>query len=88
MAIYHPPSFINRYIQEKIAIDNNFAVPMYPTMPTDPNIAYGFTLDQLTGDDPSIKFSFNGSIAIYDRMLKMRRTPFPHIKSEQLLYYF
>lgn len=88
MAIYHPPSFINRYIQEKIAIDHNFAVPMYPTMPTDPNIAYGFTLDQLTGDDPSIKFPFNGSLAIYDRMLKMRRTPFPHIKSEQLLYYF
>jgi hypothetical protein len=26
--------------------------------------------------------------AVYDRMFKMRRKPFPHIKSEQLLYYF
>jgi hypothetical protein len=26
--------------------------------------------------------------AVYDRMLKMRRGPFPHIKYEQLLYYF
>ena len=89
MAIYHPPSFINRYIQEKIAIDNNFAVPMYPTMPTDPNIAYDFTIHDLTEGGPFLApFSFGGSLAIYDRMLKMRRTPFPHIKSEQLLYYF
>ena len=88
MAIYHPPTFINRYLQEKLALNGFGANPMYPTMPTDPNIAYDFTLDQLTGDDPSVKFSFNGSLAIYDRMLKMRRNPFPHIKSEQLLYYF
>jgi hypothetical protein len=24
----------------------------------------------------------------YDRMIRLRRSPFPHIKTEQLLYYF
>ncbi len=88
MAIYHPPTFINRYLQEKLASSSFGANPMYPSMPTDPDIAYGFTMDQLVGDDNNIRYDFNGSLAIYDRMLKMRRTPFPHIKSEQLLYYF
>jgi hypothetical protein len=88
MAIYHPPTFINRYLQEKLASSGFGANPMYPSMPTDPNIAYGFTMDQLIGDDPTVRYDFDGSLAIYDRMLKMRRTPFPHIKSEQLLYYF
>lgn len=88
MAIYHPPTFINRYLQEKIATLGLGATPMYPTMPTDFSISDGFTMDQLIGDDPTVRYNFNGSAAIYDRMLKMRRAPFPHIKSEQLLYYF
>lgn len=88
MAIYHPPTFINRYLQEKLAANGFGANPMYPSMPTSPDLAYGFTMDQIVGDDPTIRYDFKGSLAIYDRMLKMRRMPFPHIKSEQLLYYF
>lgn len=88
MAIHYPPAFINRYLQEKLAVNGFGATPMYPSVPTDPDIAQGFTLDQLTGDDPSVRFGFQGNLAIYDRMLKMRKKPFPHIKSEQLLYYF
>jgi hypothetical protein len=29
-----------------------------------------------------------GRFAVYDRMFRMRRQAFPHIKCEQLLYYF
>jgi hypothetical protein len=88
-AIYHPPTFINRYLQEKLALAFNSAVPMFPTMPTDLNAATdGFTLNQLIGDDPTVRFQFGGATAIYDRMFRMRRSAFPHTKSEQVLYYF
>tara|TARA_B110000503_G_scaffold1165_2_gene1528 strand:+ start:6001 stop:6516 length:516 start_codon:yes stop_codon:yes gene_type:complete len=76
MAIYYPPVFINAYLAEKIPeqFGNDFILPFFPTSPTD--------IDTLTEQFP------DGIGAIYDRMFKMRRSPFPHIKSEQLLYYF
>lgn len=89
MAISYPPIFINTYLQQKLGQAGFGATPMFPTVPTDPDaFADGFTLDQLAGDDPTVRFTFGGQIAIYDRMFKMRRGPFPHIKGEQLLYYF
>lgn len=89
MATSYPPIFINTYLQQKLGEAGFGATPMFPTVPTDPDsFVDGFTLAQLTGDDPTVRFTFGGQIAIYDRMFKMRRGPFPHIKSEQLLYYF
>lgn len=83
--IDHPPSFINAFLQQKLGPDFG-AIPMFPTVPTDMiSMAEGFTLQDLT---EGTRFSFNGNAAIYDRMLRMRRAPFPHIKCEQLLYYF
>jgi hypothetical protein len=78
MAMSYPPIFINKYLAEKVAeeFDGNFTLPFFPTMPTD--------IDALTETFPLS----NGTFAVYDRMFKYRRTPFPHIKSEQLLYYF
>lgn len=87
MAIYYPPIFINKYLQEKLAIEGFGAVPMFPTFPSDFSIAQEFTLDVLVGTAAQ-RFQFNGQAAVFDRMFKMRRTPFPHIKCEQLLYYF
>ncbi len=74
----YPPIFINKYLAEKVSsqFDGNFTLPFFPTMPTD--------IDALTETFPLS----NGTFAVYDRMFKFRRTPFPHIKSEQLLYYF
>jgi hypothetical protein len=46
-------------------------------MPTD--------IESLTETFPE---AANDVFAVYDRMLKMRRKAFPHIKSEQVLYYF
>ena len=86
MAIYYPPAFINAYMQEKVStffsanplngFDGDTTLPFFPTSPTD--------IDTLTETFPN----GNGQFAVYDRMFKMRRSPFPHIKSEQLLYYF
>lgn len=83
--IYYPPAFINAYLQEKLASNGFGAVPMYPTYPSDFSIANEFTLNILT---EGTRFQFQGQAAVFDRMFKMRRTPFPHIKCEQLLYYF
>ena len=85
MAISYPPIFINAYLQQKLGPEFG-AVPMFPTVPQDFDIASNMTIDSLTENFG--RFSFNGQLAIYDRMFKMRRTPFPHIKDEQLLYYF
>jgi hypothetical protein len=93
--IHHPPTIINKYLASKI--DPNFELDMdsltlsdpplqgtrtvgttyfFPTLPTD--------IENLTTTFPQS----NEVFAVYDRMFKMRRTPFPYIKCEQLLYYF
>lgn len=87
MAISYPPIFINTYLQQKLGPEFG-AVPMFPTVPTDFDIADQITIEQLAADQPNARFSFDGQVAIYDRMFKMRRQPLPHIKDEQLLYYF
>lgn len=86
MAIHYPPVFINEYLRVKIrdhfrdnpfdGLEGDLTVPFFPTNPTD--------VESLTSSFPSS----NGLFAVYDRMFKLRRKPFPHIKSEQLLYYF
>jgi hypothetical protein len=60
---------------------------MFPTYPNDFSVAEGFTLDVLSGRNVE-RFAFQGQAAVFDRMFTMRNTPFPHIKCEQLLYYF
>lgn len=85
--IHHPPTIINAYLAAKLNSgfnkDNSIGGPQligtsyfFPTLPTE--------IDALTTTFPDS----NGLFAVYDRMFKMRRQPFPHIKSEQLLYYF
>lgn len=83
--IHHPPTLINNYLADKInqsfsstldLLPTDLTWPFFPTMPTD--------IDALTETFPYA----DGRFAVYDRMFKMRRTAFPHIKSEQLMYYF
>ncbi len=81
MAISYAPIFINNYLAEKIVerIPEQFAsnLKFFPTSPTDIN-----ALTESFSDSSTDVF------AVYDRMFKMRRKAFPHIKCEQLLYYF
>jgi hypothetical protein len=67
-----PPAIINAYIKAKIS-----SSPIVPTMPTD--------IDAFTEQFPGGPVNILG---VYDRMFRMRRGPFPHIRCEQLLYYF
>ena len=92
MSISYPPAFLNAYLQEKLpqkyrdlfgnnplnGPEGDLTVPFFPVGPVD--------IHALTETFPSTQ---DGLVfAVYDRMFKMRRKPFPHIKSEQVLYYF
>lgn len=83
MAISYPPIFINNYIREKLGellppANVTVDIPFFPTTPS--------TIEQLTSN--AILNNEGQLFAVYDRMFKMRRRAFPHIKDEQLLYYF
>ena len=75
--IHHPPTIINAYLNAKMDFDSPGQITyFFPTLPTE--------IDSLTETFPQS----TGVFGVYDRMFKMRRTPFPYIKCEQLLYYF
>lgn len=85
MALHAPHLFINKYMQDKIAELSNEGMPFFPTLPTDFNGQVGeiSVITESNGTMPS-----GESMAVYDRMFKLRRQAFPHLKYEQLLYYF
>ena len=71
-----PVLWINKYLQEKIVeLTTLNNIPFFPTGPS--------TLETL-----QTQFPEGGTMAVYDRMFRMRRGAFPHIKCEQVLYYF
>jgi hypothetical protein len=82
-----PVLWINKYLQEKITEvlkaqlgeDESFgaSLPFFPSTPS--------TIDDLT---EYFSESTQGVAATWDRLIKMNRKGFPHIKCEQLLYYF
>ena len=90
-----PILWINTYLQEKlsqIVVDNpdtpqdetvGIGVPFFPSRPA--------SIDELTEQWVVVdgeRLQYSGIMAVWDRLIRMRRSPFPHIKQEQLLYYF
>jgi hypothetical protein len=78
MAISYPPVFINDYLKEKLSGLSGLDIPFFPTSPS--------TIEQLTST--AVVNNDANLFGVYDRMFRMRRKAFPHIKDEQLLYYF
>jgi len=78
--ITSPPVLINNYLSDKLieAFPNMYSAnkpPLFlPTTPSNINAIDNSNADQV--------------FAVYDRMFRLRRSPFPHCKKEQLLYYF
>lgn len=78
-----PMLWVNTYIQEKLSSYLSIGVPFFPPSPN--------TIDDLTETWITIndtRFQYSGVRCTYDRLTRLRRSPFPHIKGEQLLYYF
>jgi len=73
-----PVLWINTYLQENIGSLTGIQMPpFFPSTPT--------ALDELTSSFPNYA---DGVMCTWDRLIRMRRSPFPHIKQEQVLYYF
>jgi len=70
-----PVLWVNKYLEDKIPLLTNIEVPLFPSTPS--------ILDDLTGSFPAA-----GVMGTWDRLVKMNRKTLPHIKSEQILYYF
>jgi hypothetical protein len=79
-----PVLWINRYLQDRISnifqSDSGDTLATFPFFPSTPS-----TIDDLT---EYFGASTQGVAATWDRLIKMNRKGFPHIKCEQLLYYF
>lgn len=70
-----PVLWINKYLEDQIQILTDIETPFFPSTPS--------TIDNLTKSFPA-----GGVMATWDRLIKMNRKGFPHIKCEQILYYF
>jgi hypothetical protein len=70
-----PVLWINKYLQDKIQLLTDIETPFFPSTPS--------TINDLTQYFPD-----GGVMATWDRLIKMNKTGFPHIKCEQLMYYF
>lgn len=70
-----PVLWINKYLEDKITEITDIEFPFFPSSPS--------ILDDLTGSFPS-----GGVMGTWDRLIKMNKKGFPHIKCEQILYYF
>jgi hypothetical protein len=79
-----PQLWLNAYLQEKLIEDAEIAMPFFPSMPA--------SIDDLTEQwviiNDGERYGYSGVMATWDRLIRMRRTPFPHIRQEQILYYF
>ena len=78
-----PMLWINAYMQEKLAGAVDIGIPFFPPSPN--------TIDDLTQSFVNIggsNYGYGGIRCTYDRLTRLRRSQFPHIKGEQLLYYF
>ena len=72
-----PLIWINKYLQAKAeALTNIQMIPFFPTNPTD--------FAAITQSFPES----DGVVCVYDRLSRMNKNKFPHIKTEQVLYYF
>jgi hypothetical protein len=79
-----PLLWINKYLQTKLSESLGYVTPFFPPSP--------FNLDDLTEkwmvlNDVNTPVS-NGVACTWDRLIKMNKKGFPHIKCEQILYYF
>src|SRR6056297_2608801 len=86
-----PVLWINRYLQEKLATDVGIGVPIFPTTPSniDDLTEQWVTIDASALDQgQQDRYAYSGVMATWDRLFRRRQTPFPHIKCEQVIYYF
>jgi hypothetical protein len=92
--ITYPPVILNQYFAENVEkrLPENFSDKMkfFPTRPTDPTSVVGPAYKNIVAGPGVPTGAEEGSgdvFVLYDRIFRLRRKSFPHIKSEQIIYY-
>jgi hypothetical protein len=83
-----PTLWVNKYLQAKIAegsidIQTGIGVPFFPSTPS--------SIDDITEQwvvVNDVRYPYAGVMATYDRLIRLNKKSFPHIKTEQVMYYF
>lgn len=78
-----PVLWVNKYLESNITLLTDIGIPLFPSMPS--------SIDNLTEQWVVVndtRYPYAGVMATWDRLIKMNKKDFPHIKTEQLLYYF
>jgi len=83
LVINTPMLWVNSYLQDMLGEGLALGVPFFPPSPSSIN---DLTESWIVIND--VNLPYKGVMCTYDRLIRMRRSPFPHIKGEQLLYYF
>jgi len=83
LVINTPMLWVNSYLQDMLGEGLAVGVPFFPPSPSSIN---DLTESWIVVND--VNLPYKGVMCTYDRLIRMRRSPFPHIKGEQLLYYF
>jgi len=89
-ALNTPVLWINKYLQSKLGLNVGIGVPFFPTMPStiDALTEQWITVANPNNDYNLERLPYAGVMATWDRMFRMNRKTFPHVKSEQIMYYF
>jgi hypothetical protein len=92
--ITYPPVIINQYFAENVEkrLPDQFSDKMkfFPTRPTDPTSVVGPAYKNIVtgpGVPAGLEEGSGDVFVLYDRIFRLRRRIFPHIKSEQIIYY-
>jgi hypothetical protein len=86
------PASIDELTETWVVIAPEYVLVTVPNPNYDNNIPVSssnpetITTEQVSQE--SQRLAYAGVMATWDRLIRMRRSPFPHIKCEQLLYYF
>jgi hypothetical protein len=98
-ALNTPTLWVNKYLQAKIAQGlfsqtetdsvtlvpdvSGIGVPFFPSTPS--------SIDDITEQwvvVDGVRYEYAGVMATYDRLIRLNKKSFPHIKTEQIMYYF
>jgi hypothetical protein len=84
-----PTIWVNKYLQSKIANLAELGMPFFPSFPASiDDLTEKWVLVQSENTPGEIRYPYSGVMATYDRLIRLNKRSFPHIKVEQIMYYF
>lgn len=86
-----PTIWINKYIQENLVKNIDVGVPIFTSSPTNiDDLSETYVSMQVlneNGKEVTKRYPYKGIVMNWDRMVQMSKPGFPHIRTEQILYY-